>query len=159
MPFYRFEIEASMSPNEVAQRIGSVTCDPAKPFDRPEGFRQGRGSNLFWGSVRGNSFSLRRNINYRNSFLPLIRGRITQSGVGSTLRVVMFMNPGGAAFHVFCFLAIAGFLIAAKAPSLMFWWMVLGGLALPAVAFFPEAIEARGLISSLVREGTPQPIQ
>jgi len=99
MPFYRFHLDVPASPDVVVQRLQSVVSPKRwfwssylmpllrDPSDRP-----------FLGTVRRDSFKIYRNIWYRNSFLPIIRGRILGEPSGTRVYVTMVVSPWVATF-------------------------------------------------------------
>jgi hypothetical protein len=157
MPFYTFQLEVGSTPEVVAEKIRGVTRDDpglwAKMWSNPPE----EDPNLFWGSIRERSFRLERNIGYRNSFLPRIRGRIDPSGIGSRIHTTMFMHPLVGVFLAF-WLTIAADLALhpllgfrfSLIDSLFAWAMLAFGLPLPLAAFFLESFKARRILESLV---------
>jgi len=68
MAFYKFQVSVPMTPQFVAERLRSLVHKEAAP---------GIATNSpFVGSVRRDSFRVRRDIQYHNSFLPQIQGRV-----------------------------------------------------------------------------------
>jgi hypothetical protein len=165
VPFYRFQIDVNASPPVVVERLRSIVRD--KPtfgeslrkmwsFDKPA-------STPFIGSVQDESFKIRRDIRYRNSFLPIIWGRVTQNGVGVRVYVTMFIHPIMALFMIF-WLGMAGLAAVSirSASSMIPGGMFIFGVALALGGFIPEAIKAKRLISDAVTnsavgtlQGTP----
>ena len=105
----------------------------------------------FIGTVQDDSFRLRRDIRYRNSFLPLVWGRFISTPTGTRVSVTMFIHPLVALFMAF-WLGMVGYgaLKDRSTPPVVLWGMFIFGLALTAGGFFPEAIKARRLISATV---------
>jgi len=105
----------------------------------------------FLGRLDGTTFKVVRIIGYRNSFLPVIRGRITQHGQGADVRLVMTLHPLVALFllvwftglgtAVFGNLEAAGSLFAALPLGLC-----LFGAAVTLAGFVPEALEAKRIM-------------
>jgi hypothetical protein len=161
MPYYRFQLEVNLPPEVVAERIRAVTAGRPKGFFPQLKERWNNAPNLFWGTVEGTSFSLQRNISYQNSFLPQIKGKVLLGGFGTRLDVTMHLHPAVAVFMLF-WLGIVGSVampIGYTEPmSLVPLGMLAFGLLLPVAAFFPEAFKAKRLITDLLREGLPQPV-
>lgn len=154
MPFYRFEIELSAPPPVIAERLRAVVRSRLSfkeafrqsfPFNRAEG-------PPFIGSVQENSFKMKRNIAYRNSFLPMIRGTISSYGVGTRVAVTMFLHPIVAIFLIFWLGTIASVAVSHPTMSWIPWGMLAFGIALSVGGFIPEAIKAKGLIVRAVSE-------
>jgi hypothetical protein len=153
VPFYRFEIDVDASPQVVVERLRSIVRDKLPfgeslrrmwPFANPLGAP-------FLGSVQDESFKFRRDIRYRNSFLPMIWGRVTPNVVGARVYVTMFIHPLVALFMIF-WLGIAGHgaVSVPSASSVIPGGMFAFGIALTVGAFIPEAIKAKRLISDAV---------
>src|SRR6476469_5057876 len=103
MPYYHFELDVKLPPKTVAERLQALTR-PEPGFWESFGMMwkpRGSGSPPFIGTVRTDSFKLRRDIRYRNSFLPLIRGRVAPLGSGARLDITMFIHPAVGVFLVF----------------------------------------------------------
>lgn len=87
MPFYAFHLDVPAPPDVVTERVrASVGKVPSFWESMKSSWRGPRSSGFpFIGTVdaSGRSFSIRRDIHYRNSFLPLIRGRIFSTPTGS----------------------------------------------------------------------------
>jgi len=156
MPFYSFHLSVPAQPDVVAERIRRVVS-PAPTFwgtlatswKRP----QSSGSP-FLGSVENLSFKIRRNIHYRNSFLPLIQGKIIPTPTGSRLDVFMYMQPFSLIFMLIWF----GFLVnlesgvvnANIARSFIPLGMIVFGLVMSLGGFFFEAMKVMPLLSEAV---------
>jgi hypothetical protein len=98
------------------------------------------------------SFELQRAILYRNSFLPIIRGRIVPIEVGTRVNVTMYLHPVVALFMTFWLGAVGYALRAASSTSrLPLLLMFLFGVALTTGGFFPEAFKAKRLLSAALR--------
>lgn len=153
MPFYRFHIDVDAPPQVVVERLRSIVRDKPTlwesfcnmwPFGDPA-------SVPFIGSVQDESFELRRDIRYRNSFLPMIRGRITPNGVGTRVCVTMLIHPLVAIFMIFWLGMVAfGAISMRSASSIIPGGMFIFGVALTVGAFVPEAIKAKRLICDAV---------
>src|SRR5579862_5389712 len=116
MPFYAFHIDVPAPPDVVAERVRTaVGRVPTFWQSMKTSWRGPRSSGFpFLGTVRDRSFRIRRDIQYRNSFLPLIRGRIVPTPNGSRVNVLMYMHPISFIFMVGWF----GFLIATISKAL-----------------------------------------
>lgn len=154
MPFYRFEIEVNAPPPAVVERLRRIvrgklsfreSLRQSFPFNQAEGA-------LFIGSVMDDCFKMRRNIRYRNSFLPIIRGRIASYGVGTRVSVTMFLHPIVAIFMIFWLGMIASVAVSHPTASPIQWGMLAFGIALSVGGFIPEVIKARRLISEAISD-------
>ncbi|RYY70846.1 MAG: hypothetical protein EOO13_05180 [Chitinophagaceae bacterium] len=73
LPFEHFVITTKLSREEVVKRIGEI-IEPNRSFsfkNLQSGF-----SKPYSGRITGGAFRMSRNINYRNSFLPVITGQV-----------------------------------------------------------------------------------
>ena len=93
MVFYSFQLSVPAQPDVVAQRIRRVVSSAptfwgtlASSWKRPQA-----PSSPFLGSVENLTFRIRRNIQYRNSFLPMIRGNINPTPTGTRVNMFMYM--------------------------------------------------------------------
>jgi hypothetical protein len=153
MPFYRFQIEVPQRQQLVMDRIRSLVRERPSFWQSFSEAWKPRDPKLppFIGSVDEDSFKLSRDIRYRNSFLPLIRGHVLATPTGTQINVAMFMHPLVAVFMTF-WLGMAGagtFAIysAKEASSSIPAGMFLFGLALMCGGFFPEAFKAKRILA------------
>ncbi|WP_330745640.1 hypothetical protein [Chryseobacterium sp. CP-77] len=94
LPFERITYKTNLSEKEVLTRLSG--------FVEPKKF--GLGKNYikdYEGSVDNNSFEISRVIQYRNSFLPQINGKIQNGNNGTQIQVTMSLNA-----FVFFFLIV-----------------------------------------------------
>jgi len=146
MPYYHFVINAHAPHQVVTERLRSVHKTPRELAALPEPSRREL-VTPFVGYVKEDSFSLKRNIRYRNSFLPLIRGRIVSTETGTQVKVTMFMHPVVAVFMAFWLWFVGS---GALAETSMLWLMFTFGLALTLGGFFPEVIKAKRMLTEAV---------
>src|SRR5438067_1363254 len=93
MPFFRCSLETNLPPSAVLERIRSITRPTPDSFLARLGLYGSEKGPPFFGWVRGASFKLWRDARYRNSFRPVISGRITPATNGSRVKVTMFVSP------------------------------------------------------------------
>jgi YD repeat-containing protein len=156
MAFYSFQLSVPAQPDVVAERIRRVVSSAptfwgtlASSWKRPQA-----PSSPFLGSVENLTFRIRRNIQYRNSFLPMIRGKINPTPTGSRVNVFMYMHPFSLVFMLIWF----GFLVLIEsrladiniARSFVPIGMAVFGLALSLGGFFFEALKVMPLLSEAV---------
>jgi hypothetical protein len=160
MPFYRFHIDTPLPPSAVCERLRSVTREPKwfwqalrdpKPWTDPD-------EQPFSGKVKDRSFHirLRHRTYHRNSFSPDIYGSIRPLYGGSRITVTIMLDPVCMAFMVLWFTAVGAFLVLAhthhtdetsiRIPQ----GMLVFGVALVCVGFFPETFKARGLLEDII---------
>ena len=157
MPFYTYQFEVNLPPQIVSEKLQAVTEKRAGLFLLGGYAGNEASSNLFWGSVRDTSFALTRRINNRDSFQPQVFGRIQPSGVGSKLRVIMYLHPLVAIFM--------GFWLTATGRWALLEWrlsaplgMFVFGLALTLGGFYSEVPKTRALIESAIKADAYKPV-
>jgi hypothetical protein len=149
MPFYFFHIDAAVPPRAVTERLRYAVRD--RPKFSEYWTWKGPDGPPFIGSVHDSSFRIRRNIRYRNSFLPLVWGRIVPTPTGARIAVTMFMHPFTLAFMLFWLGMVGrGALIDKSASPASLWGMFVFGIALCTGGFIPEAVKAKRLLSTIV---------
>jgi hypothetical protein len=158
MPFYRFHLDTPLSESTTFERIQGFTR-PRRSLRESIAItfrRDDTAGPPFLGKLGHNTFRLSRDIRYRNSFLPLIWGRIVPTSRGSRINVTMFLHPFVAMFMIVWFSGLGYGIVqlwvhrkeavpfAALIPAAMF----LFGVGLVLVGFIPEAIKAKRLLES-----------
>jgi hypothetical protein len=73
LPFENYVVTTSLSVDEVVNRIAH-NIEPRKKFNFSSFSRNY--SKPYTGEINSTTFTMTRNINYRNSFLPIIKGQI-----------------------------------------------------------------------------------
>jgi len=147
MPLYRFHIDATVPPQAITERLRCAVSDRLKFREYFEWRKPG--GPPFIGSIRDFSFRIRRDIRYRNSFLPLIWGHIVPTPMGARVVVTMFMHPLVLAFMLF-WLGMAGRDALKSASSAGLWGILMFVIALSAAGFIPEVVKAKRLLSAVV---------
>lgn len=102
LPYHRFELISRLRPAEAISAIANV-------IEEPKFFRMAwpssKNDKRFAGSAGGDTFSVRRILGYRNSFMPVVEGAVQAHGGGS--RIVITMRPF-IFVMVFCAIWCAG---------------------------------------------------
>ncbi len=156
MPFYRFQIESSLPKQTVLSRIRAIVREkPGFWQSVKESFgSRPEGSPPFIGEVEGESFLIHRDIRYRNSFLPQVRGSVVSTPIGSSVFITMYLHPLVALFMLFWLGGVgAGALAMLKAENGSFIIpaiMLLFGIGLTAGGFYPEAMKARRILKQSI---------
>jgi len=92
LPFENYSLTTNLSTTEIYKRL-SDNIEPRKAF-RFSLFNQ-NSTKPYEGEIYGNTFSMSRIINYRNSFLPIIKGDISmfagQTQINIKMRPVTFV--------------------------------------------------------------------
>jgi len=163
MPFYRFEFKANVPITTAIERLRAM-AGPAPTFG--ESIQRAFGGDPrafppFIGSVEGREFHLRRDIRYRNSFLPRISGQVEAAAGGCRVSGTMTIHPLVGGFMALWFSMLAMGMIngfhGVKGEDagwpLVPAGMFLFGIALCIGGFMPEAIKARRLLENGIAEG------
>lgn len=162
LPHEKYEIETSIPLIEAKKRIETlIVAKPsfsqwfAKSFEyiikpAPE--------NQFIGEVTNEGFWLRRNIYYRNSFLPIIEGQFLQHHFGTKLEITMTLNPSTATFSKIWFIGTSVMFVLLipflfkdgfHPETLIPLFMLLSMVAIVHFSFRHEARKATRIFSSL----------
>ncbi|GAA4345385.1 hypothetical protein [Flaviaesturariibacter amylovorans] len=166
LPFESFTLRTKLPAAEVLRRIHEATGPPA-PFGSGKS-----AATPYTGRVGPASFEISRNIDYRNSFLPTIRGRIG-TYIGMT-EVTVRMQPATAVLVFMAFwlgavgLVCVGILAAAVlhfdqllregfSPMLLIpFGMFAFGCALVTLGFRGESRQSKQFLQTLLEaERTP----
>lgn len=93
LPFGKLSYFTHLDSREVGSRI-LANMDVDKNHGSILRFRSMFSSrkNRYSGFASGKEFSMTRNIRYRNSFLPMISGRVEPSGYGTEVTVELKLN-------------------------------------------------------------------
>lgn len=148
-PYDKFKINSPQSPTEVLLRIEECTGEKKLfNFDTTKEFS---------GLVTENGFEITKNISYRNSFLPVIEGKIEPSAVGSSVTVSMRLNALVLCFMLLWFSGVGMGCIAAlskldnfAASKLIPFGMLAFGIALMSGGFWFEASKQKVRLIELI---------
>jgi YD repeat-containing protein len=152
VPFYSFHLDVPAPPDVVVERLRVAVGRLPSYWERLKSSWKGpQSSHLpFMGSIEGRTFRIRRSIQYRNSFLPLMRGSIVPESNGSRVNVFMYMHPLAIVSLLFLGLAEWQLVKANITRSFVPGMIIVFGLALIAVRFFYEALRTIPLFSEAV---------
>jgi hypothetical protein len=157
MPIYRFTIDTPLDAGEISRRLQDLTRDePGFWQSIKEAFgKRSEEEKPFIGTVDKSQFQLRRDIRYKNSFLPQIRGSITSALPGSKVIVRMRIHPFVAVFMcIWLFIAASSFVAGFSSKHieiiLIPACMCVFGIGLVCGGFYPEAIKARRLLEQAI---------
>lgn len=85
----QFTLSTHLTPQEIYNRLDHLVYKRANFL---EGFGNKKPSETYEGWYDEESFKIKRIINYRNSFLPVIVGEFVQNGNRSTINIKMAPN-------------------------------------------------------------------
>ena len=161
LPFENITYRTKLTSQEALEQLKEVV-EPRKTI-RWKGIFADKDHKPYEGSIVGNSFTITRIINYRNSFLPTIKGNIESDFRGTKVVVQMRLNNFVIAFLIFMFIALgAGLwaLLSVKETTdtfdpisliplgmiLFFYAMVTGGFKYESIKskkYFAQLFEAK----------------
>ncbi|MEB3336687.1 MAG: hypothetical protein VKJ46_04440 [Leptolyngbyaceae bacterium] len=126
--------------------------------EAPKGFRFSRQHAPYEGTVSEQGFQINRIIHYRNSFLPVIRGRFEPEAKGTLIYIQMGLHPFVMAFLGFWVLAwysgvIPMILLGAMpvAIAALFAGIPLLMLVIFGIAFWTEAKRSRRELTQILQ--------
>jgi len=163
MPFYRCALASNLTAESAIARLNAATGPVPSLWQfltrnlspRPSA------SPPFIGKIEGDRFKVRRDVRYRNSFLPIVTGRVASVPSGVRIDVTMSLHPAVAVFMLIWFSAVGLAAVVSawtllRGPRdeqlwfLMPWGMLIFGVVLVGGGFFPEAMRARRLLEQLL---------
>ncbi|MFL6233635.1 MAG: hypothetical protein ACJ76N_10920 [Thermoanaerobaculia bacterium] len=89
-----------------------------------------------------------RDIDHRNSFLPLVRGRIDQEPGGSRVSIILYIHPFVAILMLGWLILVGHNAWPPTGDRFMPAGMFLFGLGMILFGFIPEARKARRLLEA-----------
>ncbi len=95
LPYLEHTIITTKSPQEIHDIMQSVTSEKGEWFSKPSG--------EFMGKIGPYDFKIMRIINYRNSFLPVIKGAIKKGEGAYMVALKMQLHPLTYALLVYWF--------------------------------------------------------
>lgn len=153
-PYRQYEFHSSLSGNEIRNRLNCLTR--ASSAFRAKYYPQ-IGTHMYTGDVHENEFDISRRISYRNSFLPVIKGKMESTGTGTAISVRMRLNIFAIIFACVWFGALGAvciglfilhfYRLSSAAVPLM---MIVFGYLLFTIPFLIEAGIARRDLERLV---------
>ncbi len=114
LPYEHFIITTRLTPEVVARKLGQIVGpEPAYSIFNPRPYT----GKEFSGEISDGKFKMHRNINYRNSFRPEIKGTISKDYNGTKIEVRMTLHIIVIIFLV-VFLGFSGLLAFAILPAI-----------------------------------------
>lgn len=89
LPFESLTIATDLTFAEVLQKLDEIV-EPPKTWRMALRFQKTR--KPYEGTISGNTFKIGRNINYKNSFLPIITGEIHPQPSGCSVKIKMNLH-------------------------------------------------------------------
>ncbi len=156
LPFEKLTIHTDLTPEQIKEKLEQFV-EPYQMFRNT--FKQP--NKPYNGKIQETSFRITRNINYRNSFLPVIKGKIMPNdyGKGSQINITMslhsfvivfmtfwlFMVGGGGISLLFLMISSGKFMLEGLIPVGMF----IFGCLLTIIPFKIEANIAKKFLQEL----------
>jgi hypothetical protein len=112
LPFETIVIETPLTKEETISNL-TKSIEPEKTFR----FFNKSDTKDFEGQLRGNEFEIKRIISYRNSFLPIIKGRLQTIGTGTRVTVNMRLHVAVMVFMAVWFGFVGLFFVASLLGS------------------------------------------
>ena len=163
LPNEKFTIQTQEPLSKVIEKLEAHIEDP-KIFRWPFS----RNHAPYAGTISDSGFKIYRIIHYRNSFLPIIRGKFESSKEGTKIHVTMNLNPFVMVFLIFLFLpffsiiSIFIFLLILEngfvLPEILFLGLPIFVLFIFWCAFWYEANRSRQELTQII-EGKPLKLQ
>lgn len=161
LPYEKYSLKCNCNREKIVEILQKNT-DVKRPFIK---FKD---SKKFWGKVELDSFKIQRQISYRNSFLPIIKGKVIENEEKTIIKIKMRMHILVEIFVIIWLsfaLSISGITgklfvenlinnVGVKGELLIPFFMFLLGLTLTNIAFWLEVKKAKEELIKLLGEFT-----
>jgi len=153
LPWRRYEIMTHLTPAEITAVMQRVT--------RPNRWREPQTPQEFSGTVTADGFIVSRRVLSRNSFVPVIRGRLEWAPGRTRIRITMRLNLSVLVFWILWLMSVASGLLTVLIHAGDAHWnlsrglvllvgMLVFGYLLCTVSFDGEARWAKGRLDDLL---------
>lgn len=152
MPIVRFQIESEAPSDVVLERLRAAVGPKPDFLESLEPIWKRKIVNEppFVGSVMNDSFRIHRGFRGRNSFVPLIWGRVVSVHDGTRMSGIMFLHPAVAVFAAF-WLGVAGYsVVTDKAATIGSSIMFIFGVSLIGGSFLVEVSRAKRILRTVL---------
>jgi hypothetical protein len=143
LPYARLTIDTPVSREQIQERLAKVV--DSRP--NPVGYYSG-GRKPYRGRLERDCFKIGRRIWYRNSFRPVIIGRVNEGVRGRHVDISMRMNMGVTVFMVFWLSAMAAGAVTTQ--RLLAVGIAVAGYVVMMLGFSLEALESRRFLRELL---------
>jgi hypothetical protein len=153
--YSRCSFRTALSPQEALLRLSRIVGPPQSRWQAIEAGPARQLREPFVGIIDGERFRIRRVIDYRNNFLPVISGKIAPDRTGSRVDIVVKLKPA-VAVAMILWLGAMSFAAAAavwqsvqigEVKGLAALLLPIFGFVLVAIAFVPEKRKALKLLA------------
>lgn len=144
LPFEKYTLTTDLSVEEVLTRLaGSMIPESEYSWS----FFSNRYTKPYRGTINRLSFRMIRNISYRNSFLPVIKGKVTRTS-GHTEVAIRMLPAGFVLFFMAIWLGLTGFVcLIILVSAITHWEQVLqNGFSPPSLIPFGMFAFGSGLL-------------
>jgi hypothetical protein len=158
-PFDQFVLKTNLSAEEVGRRLRDNT-EREKSFSFLPDLTGSRSTKAYVGLIQGNAFIITPVINYKNSFLPRIKGHIETNGTETTVTISTGLHEFVFVFMMFwCgFASLATIMVLVSSirnmsfePGILVTLaMLLFGYGLMTGAFNYESAKSRKKLAALL---------
>jgi hypothetical protein len=154
LPYEKYQIESTLSLDSIEGKLNqNVETNISAISYRYLGIKP------FRGHIGKNYFKVWRIIKYRNSFLPVITGKLCPTETGSKIEVFLRLNYSVMIFWALwmlaaiCFLIMFIFILAGveKLFSLVPLFMIVFGYLLCMIPFNIESSKAKEILKEIVQ--------
>jgi hypothetical protein len=152
LPFETIVIETALTKEETISNL-IRNIEPEKTFR----FFNKSDTKDFEGKLRGNEFEIKRIINYQNSFLPIIRGRVETIATGTRITINMRLHALVIIFMAVWFSFIGLFFIIDlssedSSETLLFpLGMLLFGYVLTMAGYLFESYRTKEILTDITK--------
>jgi len=108
IPYHKTTLYTLLSSDEVIERLNKFIQPHKSLWKRIKTRDFGHGNYLFNGKITGKTFQVERIINYRNSFLPEIKGNVVEDKIGTQINLVLKLKK---IVYIFDVIWLAGLLL------------------------------------------------
>ncbi|HLK29273.1 MAG TPA: hypothetical protein VKT28_11900 [Puia sp.] len=149
IPFDSLTIDSNLHDEEIVAVL-SKTITPFKWYDNARDT-----DKLFYGKIDKNGFTIWQIIKKgRNSFIPIVKGKIESIASGSQIKVTMRLHIAVLIFLLFFISVIAyGFF---RQKSIVALIMILGAYFMTIYFFNLESNKVKSILTSILQNGTAQ---
>ena len=164
LPFEHITYRTKLSPEEVIERLEKVV-KPTMNLYGKAGFAASEDQKPYRGTINRDSFRINRIITKKNSFLPMINGRINRINDKTEIEIKMKPEWSALLFMIF-WLFMVGFFLFSSFDSTTFLkngislsdliplGMFLGGYGMTIFGFKSESIKSKKFLTQLFEAET-----
>ena len=155
LPFERLTLRTELRSGELYRRLAAAV-EPVRWIRNPFS----RDHKPYEGKISSSGFKITRVIHYRNSFVPIVTGRVRDEGAGCVVEIILRPNVIVVVFMALWLSVVAGGAISIVAEvsrgrsavaALVPFGLSVFGYALMQAAFVFESRKAKQFLDQLTR--------